>query len=465
MKRIILSSILVLALCASMITGATFALFTSNSETSISATSGKVEVLATLEKAENDWVYSPTSISTSEGNEITDATNAADVENGMFANKGTASINGGNLVMTGVTPGDTVNLVVKVTNNSNVAIKYRAEISSATGALADAMVVTIDGKTYNGAYNTTWMYANPRAEIADIPVSITLPTTADMQSADFAMTISLVAIQANADTSDEDTSVVAGNAEDLMNIFQSFSGAVEDEVVVQLTGNIDVENAWTPWTPQGYNGVNKLIIDGNGFKIVNLNAPLFSGAFGGAGSIEIRNLTIADSIITGENFNDNDLGMGAFVGYLDSAGDMTLSGCKLINSTVDNTMGVSGTAGGLIGYSSARSNIIVDGCEVSGCEIKGASSVGAIFGHFQVPAATAKISGCTVSDNDLISTKNGSWRVGVLCGTINGVNVLTVVGNTMNDNDRVQTGYETAPEQDNIYGRLYDTVITDGEEN
>ncbi len=205
MKRIILSSILVLTLCASMITGATFALFTSESNTNISATSGKVEVLASLEKAEKDWVYSPTSIDFAEGNAIVDAANAADVANGVFVNKGTATIDGATLKMNGVTPGDTVNLVIKVTNNSNVAIKYRVVVSDATGELNEMMDVTIGGVDYITSYKTAWTNVRPNVDIADIPVSVSLSTLAgeNFESKDFTLSITLVAIQANIDVSEE----------------------------------------------------------------------------------------------------------------------------------------------------------------------------------------------------------------------------------------------------------------------
>ena len=49
-KRILISSILAIVLCFSMITGATFALFTSESKVNIAVTSGKVEVTASVDE-------------------------------------------------------------------------------------------------------------------------------------------------------------------------------------------------------------------------------------------------------------------------------------------------------------------------------------------------------------------------------------------------------------------------------
>ena len=48
-SKVILSAILVIALCASLVCGATFALFTSESKVNIAVTSGKVAVVATVE--------------------------------------------------------------------------------------------------------------------------------------------------------------------------------------------------------------------------------------------------------------------------------------------------------------------------------------------------------------------------------------------------------------------------------
>ena len=55
MKKSIVTSILVIALCFSVIAGATFALFTSESKVNVAVTSGNVEVVAT---AENDALSS-----------------------------------------------------------------------------------------------------------------------------------------------------------------------------------------------------------------------------------------------------------------------------------------------------------------------------------------------------------------------------------------------------------------------
>ena len=48
-KKALLSSVLVIALCLCLIAGSTFALFTSQSKVNIAVTSGKVDVVASVE--------------------------------------------------------------------------------------------------------------------------------------------------------------------------------------------------------------------------------------------------------------------------------------------------------------------------------------------------------------------------------------------------------------------------------
>ena len=49
-NKVLLTSILSISSCASLITGATFALFTSESKVNIAVTSGKVDVKATIDE-------------------------------------------------------------------------------------------------------------------------------------------------------------------------------------------------------------------------------------------------------------------------------------------------------------------------------------------------------------------------------------------------------------------------------
>lgn len=172
-KNIILSSVLTILLCVSLIAGSTFALFTSESSVNIAVTAGNVEVVATID--ENLELYSPKLIDM-EGN-ITDEENAAG-EN--FANGGTAAYENGKLTLSNITPGDRVKFNLKIENKSNVKIVYRTSITyqNAEKALRSTLKFDIGGfKMFDCA--TEWKTLEAGASIADIPCYVELPTTAD----------------------------------------------------------------------------------------------------------------------------------------------------------------------------------------------------------------------------------------------------------------------------------------------
>ncbi len=448
MKRIIISSVLVLSLCISTLIGATYALFTSGDTMNIAATSGNVEVSATIEKAEKDWIYSPTSISVLEGNEIIDAANAADVANGIFANKGTATINGNTLNMAGVTPGDKVNLVVKIRNNSNVAIKYQTVISTASGELADVMEITVNGNTYTGASESAWISADPGEAIAPISIGIALPTTADdeYQGDDFSMSVSVVAVQANASTAsvwngtvdsdglaentDSDEMVVEiYTAEELAALSASVAqGNTYAGYTVKLMDDIDLQNR--PWQPIGYNAVNadgtqtnpKVNVyfqgdfDGQNHTIYNLNVTQPTtelwkncrGLFGQITNSDMRNITICNANVSGYGY------CGALVGY--GKGTNNFDNIKLTGNVIVEVE--SSNAGGLLGAAATGTvtNIHIDVNEgsyvMSDQRWKGEDSgsidyVGGVFAQ-NWPSLAENIT----SNMDVIGTYTGVGGIG-----------------------------------------------------
>ena len=61
--------------------------------------------------------------------------------------------------------------------------------------------------------------------------------------------------------------------------------------------------------------------------------------------------------------------------------------------------------------------------------------------------------GCTVSNTELTSTDDGSWRVGVVVGTAN-VGEVTITGTTSENNTLTQNGRTAPAGQSNLYGRF-----------
>lgn len=199
-NRIIVSSILTIVLCFSLIVGSTFALFTSEDEFDISITSGKVNIDAT---ASIVGVYSAKG----------DAAGALVDENGAtyvheeqadntFANGGTVAMDGANLVIDRLTPGDKVVLNVAIDNNSNVAIQYRYIIAVTDGELlATGMVVTVDGVAYEGlkSCKSAWITVDPNGAIADEEIAVELPIAAGnfYQDRSVQYTVLVEAVQGN----------------------------------------------------------------------------------------------------------------------------------------------------------------------------------------------------------------------------------------------------------------------------
>lgn len=198
-KRILISSVLTIVLCFSLIVGSTFALFTSQVEYDISVTSGKVALTA---NASLNTVYSAaiaqdgdTTLPGVNGNAFVFEGNSykhEDQQSNAFANGGTAVYSNGALTIDKITPGDKVELIVGAKNESNVATKYRyvvkctntGDINTVNGvdySLADVMVVTIGGNALvldnNNSYTYTSAWTDRAAgeAIGDVTLSIELP--------------------------------------------------------------------------------------------------------------------------------------------------------------------------------------------------------------------------------------------------------------------------------------------------
>lgn len=199
----ILSAVLVIALCLSLIAGSTFALFTSQRDVNIAVTAGNVDVEALLvESSLKTW-----SLYETEDDARTD---------GSFVNGGTAAIQDGyNVVLNRMTPGDVAKFTIDVTNNSDVHVMYRVRMT-ANGQedavnLIDALQVTalIDGREYavTGADNATlWQAVEAGAEIGDIEVTVNFPDAEDnnnYQGANTTITFVVEAVQGNAKVYDK----------------------------------------------------------------------------------------------------------------------------------------------------------------------------------------------------------------------------------------------------------------------
>ncbi len=247
-KKTVAASIMTLVCSASLVTGATFALFTSESSNSIAITSGKVAVEATIE---NMITYSPVEI---QPDGSYDETQNAVVENGTFANGGTATLaeDGATLTLDRMVPGDKVEFNIVLDNQSNVAIKYRTIVTVVSDdGLVEALDVQIgDDKIGEGSLYSKWTPLPAEKEIDTLGCYVQLPTTVGntYQSKTCEIVFTVEAIQANAVTDDS----VARNV-DKDKGYESFEEALA-EVSENETIEIIRPGVYAPFTV-GVNGV------------------------------------------------------------------------------------------------------------------------------------------------------------------------------------------------------------------
>ena len=186
-KKTLLASLVATALCLCIIVGSTFALFTSEVSVNMAATSGTVDVVASVD--ENSLV-----------------TTSFDVvqQYGYFQLGGTAkydAVNG--LTLSNMAPGDAVEFNIQVKNNSNVAIKYRVKWAI-SGELADADVLSCTAADLPIVDNVTawtdWSVpANDAERLRDVKVRIELPASVSNVYQDKSATVIFVveAVQGN----------------------------------------------------------------------------------------------------------------------------------------------------------------------------------------------------------------------------------------------------------------------------
>ncbi len=231
--------------------------------------------------------------------------------------------------------------------------------------------------------------------------------------------------------------------EELQDAFAAAASQATGDIVINLTANFDVEGNWTAVDPEGYNGANNVVVNGNGYTIKGLDEPLFVGSFGGYGSITINDLTIEKATISKDGYNN--LGLGAFVAYSDASGSITLNNCHLIDSTVTCT---NGYAGGLIGYTS--SNTTITGCSVKESTITGQKSAGAIVAHGNaaITVNNATVSNCEITENLAGRTSVGA---GAIVGRMSDGCTLTLKGTITLKNTTVTQGTAVTGTPTSVY--------------
>ena len=477
-KRALLTSVMALVMCVVMLVGTTFAWFTDTASTAVNkiqAGNLDIKLLHTVgsevkELRENDTLQWKTEDT---GDVLWEPNCTYNLEEFQIKNAGNLAVKykvvlkAANIAKTadGKSLLDVIEWTVKV---NDVAVKkdvLLADLGAANGT------IIIDGEK---------LTAEEGDNIAKITISGHMKETAgnDYQGLKidgFGITVYAAQVNHESDsfgtgydvTAPYDPSapktplvVSVGTKEELAAALKSFTAAGAGDNVINLTQDFEIKDGetWTSAHVNGYQGAGVITINGNNHTIKGLNAPLLAGGFAGKSGVVINDLTL-DSV----EINDmhNTLGVGAFIGCIDSMPRIELNNCKLTNSTITSTGGA--RVGGLIGWTAGYDNpnngpvdtyITITNCSVENCKITAKGSVGAIIGHAgNNPATYHTIEDCTVSNTTLNSTDNGSWRVGVVVGTAN-VGEVTITRTTSISNTLEQAGKSAPDGQSNLYGRF-----------
>lgn len=181
-KSTLISAVLAIVMCVSLLAGSTFALFTSESKVNLAVTSGNVEVVASIENIEKSYVDE----------------NGETVSGKLFG--GDATFADGTLSLDNIVPKDTVKFHVKIANNSSVAIKYRTVVTVVEdNGLASSLSIDLAGYQMIGtkaASAYAKLDAGEQPEV--LPVTITLPESETTQGKSCKLSVSVEAVQGNA---------------------------------------------------------------------------------------------------------------------------------------------------------------------------------------------------------------------------------------------------------------------------
>ena len=427
-SSIIMTSLGAIALAGSLMAGATYALFTSESKTNIAVTSGKVDVKATIEGL---TAYTPKAISTD--GVISDETDIADNsgDTKKFGNGGIVSLSDDTLTLDKLTPGDKANFSIRLSNHSSVKALYRIKLGCVEddGLFAGLKVELVDADGIEFAQSVPGItsvskYASldPLSEDKVIKLSIELPADAgnDYQAKSCSISCNVEAVQGNAGVSDADEHTLQlFSATDLVSYGALESACVDSSstlhnyTFIELMNDVDMNGIkWASIDGRYYDG-SSFTFDGNGHTIKNLdtneikiNTNYYSGFFGRIVNSTVQNLNIDHATINSTHF------AGAIAGQL--LYNTPVKNCKVTNSVItsttenytgkwDNGDKVGGIAGHFEGYYNAQ----ITNCVVENCKLTGYRDIGGILGCAQQKVA---ISNNTIENVTLTSDKTHDYK-------------------------------------------------------
>lgn len=327
-KKTLLLSILSIVMCLSLVAGGTFALFTSESKVNVAVTSGTVSVTAEV----NTLKYKTL---TKDWTDFADGETSTNFDN----IGGLATVNGGEVVLNKIVPGDALSFNVDVVNNSDVKVKYRTVVKNAEDsdkALFNALEISIDDANFNGIAATKWaeLESSTNGEVVKtIAIKIELPETAegaDLMGKTCKFVVSVEAIQANAETTDDlevdSASTLQAALENGGDVTLTEDIVLTESLVISENTNVNIDLAGKTLTA-GDDGYAFQVSAGSTLTIGDSSTPAVS-AYSRRTVIEsgeIVGVVYSEGtlIINGGTFNAEE---GESFVILNYSGDLTING-------------------------------------------------------------------------------------------------------------------------------------------
>ena len=376
-KKVLLSSILTIALCMCLIAGSTYALFTSESKVNVAINSGEVDMVASIAitKLESVTPDANGEIEDEFGGKYSYVTVSP-----TFTNGGTAEPNGALIEMKDITPGDKVTVEISGTNNSTVSTLYRYVIDCESGHdLMKGLEFTVDGKKvsdYMATYTSPWYELESKTDMTKVPISIELPVYADNRFENTSTSVRIVveAVQGNAavDRSEDPTITyynTASSAEELDKL-------LKDDFISRVDVTSDFEATIT-------SDLTNKLINANGHNV----ALTFKGPNDEKPKSTLKNVVVA-------NIVDTD-GVSRSVDVGNAIGDITIIDSEIIDDNSNPKGAV---------YVGSECSVTIDNCNFTG--------IGKSYAIYSGNSASVKITNSTF-------TNLGSWAI-MLNGTVNG---------------------------------------------
>ena len=455
-KRALLSSIMAMLICVTMLIGSTFAWFTDSASTAVNKIQAGTLDVQLLDASGNSlegqtlkWVRAT---ATADGAEFVDSEDILWEPGCTYELQPIVIKNAGNLalkykiVITGIQGDAELNEAIEWTiTNTSVTTALDADHPLAAGA---SDTLTISGHMKESA-------GNEYQGLSIDGIGITVVATQDTVEYDsYNKTYDTNATYLNQDAAGN---YLIGTADELVYFAKTVNvdRTTYAGKTVKLTANIDL--AGKKWVPVGNLAAYPSItfsgtFDGQGHTISNMNAVdntvnhAVAGFFGSTAGATIQNVTFKDAVVKSTHY------AGVVVAYEGANSSLTnvknvvvdgaaiTSSAELINGAWDNGDKV----GGIVGYATS---IAVDYCDVKNSTITGYRDLGGIGGcldgTYHSSVTNCSVENVTITIDNTHNYNNytsiAQHNVGDFVGR--NINTATVTGNTATNCEVGRTVY------------------------